>query len=181
MIRTQGSSVGWILAAASVAAVVTFTFARAAEEDKTTVAAEDLATGKVVVIGRLGLPLRTMMTVRGTWRHLDRSKGEPKEDALRLHVTHVDGKPLGAPVEFGIDEVRVRTRAEFGGSERSASAVDKAELELRAYEIGQFHGAPGAYWRELGSPLTPAASVYSRPFMTELHGLAPPSNSPPAK
>jgi len=180
MISAKRSIVAWMLSTATVASLAIFPFVRAGDEDKSTVTAEDLATGKVIVIGRLGLPLRTMTTIRGTWRYPDQSKGATKEYALRLHVTHVDGKPLGAPVEFGIDEVRVRSRVGLGSTERSASAVDGAELELRAYEIGQFHGAPGAYWRELGSPLVPAASVYSRPFMTELHGIVPP-NAPPAK
>src|SRR5260370_29323809 len=64
------------------------------------ISADDLASGKVVVIGRLGAPLKTMITVRGTWQHPPRAAQPVKDFGLRFHVTHVNGSALTEPVDF---------------------------------------------------------------------------------
>lgn len=60
----------------------------------------------MVVIGRLGHPLETMLAIRGTWQR-GRS---PKDSGASFHVTHVNGKAIAEPVVFHQTLVQARDK-----------------------------------------------------------------------
>ena len=62
------------------------------QDPVSTVRAEDIGR-TVTVLGRLGKPLREMMTVRGIWEELTGPQDKPDE-RLRFRVTHVNGSTL---------------------------------------------------------------------------------------
>ncbi len=62
-----------------------------------TVLATDIGN-RVIIIGRLGVPLGTPVTVKGNW---SLPEGITKGFGLRLNVTSVNGEQLDHPVVFG--------------------------------------------------------------------------------
>jgi hypothetical protein len=57
--------------------------ASAESESVAKISADDLDSGRVVVIGRLGTPMKTMKTVRGTWQSAD-GKDHPAKAAKAI-------------------------------------------------------------------------------------------------
>ena len=140
-----------------------------------TVTAEDLATGKVIVIGKLGVPLTTMRTIRGTWQPPPRGEHPLKDASLLFHVTHVDGKPLDEPVDFHRALVNVSYPLPDDGKVNEAKdpVPEKGETwEIRGYETGRFQGRPAQFNEELNFPPSQLA-VWHRPFVTTVEGILP--------
>lgn len=130
------------------------------------VSADDLDSGTMVVIGRLGRPLNTMLTIRGVW---DWSR-MPKDSGLVFRVTHVNGEALDEPVIFHQTLVHVRHRGDKLENDPVSSIAQS--WEIRAYETGGFSGNPAEYQMELsGLPYVEAEPAWSRNFQTELHGI----------
>ncbi|WP_422929158.1 hypothetical protein [Singulisphaera sp. PoT] len=67
---------------------------------------EDISSGKVKLIGRLGVPLRTDVKIEGTW---DYPNYETEDGGLRFNVNLVDGKKPAKPIEFDIHLISVTT------------------------------------------------------------------------
>jgi hypothetical protein len=124
------------------------------------VTAADLASGKVVVVGKLGMPLNTMTTIRGTWQ---RSRSY-KDAGPWLHVTHVDGKALGKPVEFHRALVKVAFDDDDAASVKPS---DGETWEIQGYETGKFRSNQDAtrqapIWAD-GHFLSELVGTISRP------------------
>jgi len=135
------------------------------------VSSDDLESGKVVVIGRLGSPLKTLLTIRGTWQRNRMSK----DYGPSFHVTHVNGKALDKPVIFYQVLVHVsypRPWDEHDESKNRPEPCAGQSWEIRAYETGGFVDSPGEYKEELGKllPYLEEATVW-RNFKVELHGV----------
>jgi hypothetical protein len=147
------------------------------------VTAADLSSGTVAVTGNLGIPLKTMATVRGTWRY---SEGPTKERGPWFLVTNVNGKALNQLVEFHRGSVHVEypsPNGESGASKKVPTPSDEDTWELRAYEIGAFHAPPVAYYEETGrgDKKLVQRAVWDRNFLTELHGIMPRPDPPAEK
>ncbi|MGQ0634981.1 MAG: hypothetical protein ACT4QC_10245 [Planctomycetaceae bacterium] len=152
-----------------------------------TVSADDLGSGKVVVIGRLGQPLHMMMSIRGTWESPSRKSGLPTKDGrLEFLVAEVNGKALDQPVAFHEEVVEVVYRKSDGKAYREKpTPKDRVTWELRAFESGDFRIIPGAYWDDLWGETAgevvraPAAPVYHRDrFVRRLVGVLVKSEPP---
>jgi hypothetical protein len=139
------------------------------------VSADDLESGNVIVIGRLGIPLMTMATVRGTWEH-PHGEHPAKDGSPTLHVTHVDGRPVEKPVEFhwGLIEMTGRTV--------DRSTVETGDVwEFRAFETGRFRQSPAEYAKAMHLGARQAAVWNRGTFLTELKGLLPRRAAPAKK
>lgn len=140
-------------------------------EDVVAVSVDGLDSGKVVVIGRLGSPLETMLTIRGTWKQSRMAK----DSGPVFHVTHVNGKAFDEPVIFHRTLVRVRFSFAFDKNDsRNDGPTPSAgqSWEIRAYETGGFSGNPAEYQKELsGLPYRQAVTPWWRHFQTDLRGI----------
>lgn len=133
-----------------------------------TIAADDLDSGKAVVIGRLGSPLETMLTIRGTWKQSRMAK----DSGLVFHVTHVNGKAFDEPVIF--HRSLVHMREEYDSREDGLTPSVGQSWEIRAFETGGFSGNPGGYQKEIsGLPFVEAVPAWWRHFQTHVHGIIP--------
>jgi hypothetical protein len=145
-----------------------------------TISVDDLNSGKVVVVGRLGIPLKTIATLRGTWRFPDQSNGPTKDYSLSLHVSHVDGKALTEPVKFHSAIVEIDYPRLWDADDTSSKQPKPANgetWEFRGYETGGFRGRPAQFEKELRLPLS-ASGVWERSFLTELNGILPKPDKP---
>jgi hypothetical protein len=148
----------------------------AAAEDKAAavkVSVADVGT-KVELIGRLGPPLGTMMTVQGRWGYPDQSHGPTKDYALLFTATHVNGAKLAKPAVFRVGRV---TACDKQGKDvippyEQHKRLDGVSWTLRAYETGRFTRTPGEFWEELGQVIP--ASPYADRFASELVGVLQP-------
>jgi hypothetical protein len=97
------------------------------------------------VMGRLGRPLGTMLTVSGVAvPNTSRRKADASE-ALFLKITAVDGQPLAKPVEFPFRKAHEIVDV--------PEPVIGKEFSYRGYETGGFEGVPlnyGAPWQAMG-------------------------------
>jgi hypothetical protein len=136
--------------------ILTGTRSRCAAEDgeqaPKTIGVDDLVyvenarqKDKTVVIGRLGQPLREVMSLKGIW--VDPGK-LVKDRSLRFQVLEVNGRELDKPVDFYLRCVEVVK--ERDNKIRPTAAGEK--WELRAYEAWTNYGHPQKYWDELGVP-----------------------------
>jgi hypothetical protein len=95
------------------------------------------------VMGELGVPLGTMVTVSGkAVPNNSRSKANEGEP-LFLQITSVDGKALSKPVEYPFRKARDFIDA--------ASPKIGDSFEFRGYETGGYSGVPlnyGAPWQD---------------------------------
>jgi hypothetical protein len=132
----------------------------------TKISTVDLEKEDVVVIGRLGIPLTTMATLRGTWHHPD-ERIAVRDDRLWFHVTHVDGEKLERPVEFHRALVHF---ANLSGGSDDEEPSDGDSWEVRAYESGGFRTIPSGYYREISLPVPPTA-VWQKRFVTAIDGV----------
>ncbi len=100
---------------------------------------------RVKVVGRLGLPLGELATVRGIW-----TAPLPQKAALPVFmVNQVNGRPLDPPAEFD-DVGPVNPTA--GESAEFTKRVVGDEWELRGAETGGFVGFSKEVWAETGLP-----------------------------
>jgi hypothetical protein len=178
MSRTFLSGIAPLLVALGVCLFGQRTLLRAEPDQTVSVTAADLASGKVVVIGRLGVPLKTMMTVRGSWRSPNQGTlGQAtKPTNIKFDVTHVNGKKLETPVQF--DRVLVHVQNPLNENDTDTDRKELAPVkdetwEIRAYETGAFRGRPAEFAKELGVPPDNSRSEpdWGSPFLVEIHGV----------
>lgn len=131
----------------------------------------DIGTG-VELIGRLGYPLGTFVTVDGTWRFPDQSKGATKDYSLRFIIHRVNDKPLATPVPIDIDRVSVTDQrgSSFIPPHKDHAKLDGVSWKLRAYETGRFTVVPKEYWQFRGTPAMRSQAT----FASELVGFKNP-------
>jgi hypothetical protein len=109
--------------------------------------------GKVQIIGKLGVPLGELVTVRGRWT----APFPSKPTFAVFMVNEVNGRPLDPPTKF--DEVE----PVFGKDEEVTKRAVGEEWELRGVETGGFVGFSDKVWEELGQP---SAGRPPRGFLT---------------
>lgn len=100
----------------------------------------------VNVLGKLGSPLRSVVSVSGVWVELTEGPAKPGS-SLWFRVVEVGGKRLDKPVEFRVLDVEVL--------EKGGKAIEPAkgeQWELRAYETWPDYGHPSDFITELGQP-----------------------------
>ena len=131
---------------------------------------ESIVNGDVILIGRTGLPLKTVMQIEGIW--LDQYRDKPdvvlKDDKSRwsFRVTHIDGKPLTHDLRFGRHEVQSDEP-----SDESSKISDGEKWKIRAFEALQDYN-----FNLLGPPVqtsrhdyTPTLWYESQPQGREVH------------
>ena len=140
-----------------------------AAQEPAAVSVEDIGT-KVVLVGRLGQPLGTMMDVQGTWKFPDRFD---KDYSLRFLVSHVNGKALLKPVEFDWAQVKVISTNGENAIPKSdeRKTLDGLAWTLRAYETGRFNRIPKDYWEEPGTRRDASPYWMTKTFTSELVGV----------
>lgn len=124
------------------------------------ISVDDLASGKAVVIGRLGVPLMTTVTIRGTWH---RPAPLSKDYSPRFHIEEVDGKKLDEPVRFHQGVVSVSRDYREQSQGKALKPRDGETWELIARESGHFHFEP--------DPTMQQAIWSAGRFHTELSGV----------
>jgi hypothetical protein len=129
----------------------------AEENAKSSIAVRaDELGGRVIVIGRLESPLRTVMTISGVWQKY-RMTAKPG-DVVSFFVDEVNGKRLASPVEFRVLDVAVW--------EPNGAPVQPAigqRWVLRAYETWPDRDHPDDFVAEFGlPPFAPAARGSTR-------------------
>lgn len=140
---------------------------------KLRVSVEDLGK-KADIIGRLGQPLGTWVTIKGTWAL---PKKVVKDYSLRFTATHVNGMKLPSPVEFNIGQIRAVDRhgkdvlPNFEGQRK----LDGRTWTLKAYETGELHITPPEYYEAIGTvPGSRQEPYYFRKFMSRIDGVLQP-------
>lgn len=150
------------------------------------VSADDLNSGKAVILGRLAIPLKTMATIRGVWKFPPRGEFPAKDGSPTFHVTHVDGDLVKQPATFHRALVRMsspRSEKDVEGEEiERPNPADGEVWEFRGFESGRFFGTPAEFEERLKLP-TSAAPVWQRgEFVTHLEGIfARPAPEKPEK
>lgn len=124
------------------------------------ISADELTSGKAVVIGRLGVPLMTAVTIRGTWH---RPAPLSKDNDLRFHVEEVDGKALDEPVRFYQAVVSISKDYREQSEGKLLKPRDGETWELIVEELGRFHPQP--------DPTVQQAIWSAGCFHTELSGV----------
>lgn len=116
---------------------------------------------RVILIGRLGVPLGKMMKLQGRWHYPDELE---KDDSLRFTVTHVNDRKLREPVEFDIAQIKAVTQAGKNAVpvHQREKTLDGVRWTLLAYETGRITSTP-----DDGLVQTPH---WIRPFTSELRG-----------
>ncbi len=129
-----------------------------AEEPKppTTIRADEVGRS-VCVLGRLGSPLRSVVSVSGIWVEVTEGPSKPGS-TLWFHVVGANGKRFDKPVEFrGLD---VEVLAKDG---KPIEPAKGEHWELQAYETWPDYGHPSDFLKELGSlPGAPPARGSTR-------------------
>lgn len=140
------------------------------EGGKMQISVEEL--GKTAdLIGRLGKPLGTWVTIKGKWALPD---SREKPSGLKFTVTHVSGTKLGRPAEFDVSLVEVVDRR---GNDVTPKWEDRNNFDgqtwtLKGYETGEFHIRPPEYYREIGSdPGLMAKPDFLRAFTSRIDGV----------
>lgn len=170
-------TVVYVTMAAALAFAFRFDFARSEGADKAggkiEISVEEL--GKTAdLIGRLGKPLGSWVTIKGKWALPDR---RVKDYSLKFTVTHVNDVKLKQPVEFNVAQVSV-------ANSRGESVIPKHENQkqldgqtwtLKAYETGEFHITPPEYYKAIGvEPGSMQEAYYTRPFTSRIDGVLQP-------
>ena len=109
----------------------------------TTVRADEIGRS-VSVLGKLGSPLRSVVSVSGVWVELTEGPEKPGS-SLWFRVVEVGGKRLDKPVEFRVLDVEVL--------EKRGKTIEPAkgeQWELRAYETWPDYGHPSDFITEMG-------------------------------
>lgn len=143
------------------------------EGGKIQISVDDL--GKTAeLVGRLGKPLGTWVTIKGKWALPD---GRVKDYSLRFAVTYVNDVKLKQPVEFNVAQVSVaNSRGESVIPERKNQIqLDGQTWTLKAYETGELHFSPPEYYEAIGLvPGSMQEAYWTRPFISEIHGVLEP-------
>jgi hypothetical protein len=123
------------------------------------------------LIGRLGRPLGTMMTIKGTWGYRDQSKGPMKIHDLLFSITEIDGIPCKHPLILDVWSVHVidKQKKSLIPPQEKHGDLDGVTWELRAYETGRHYSMPQEYYNFQG----PIAMRQLPPFVSELVGYMP--------
>lgn len=131
------------------------------------VSVEDIGT-KVILVGRLGEPIGTMMDVKGTWVI---PKEIVKDNSPRFQISHVNGKEIQKAVEFHINQMTTETKDNKSALPKfdEWEKLDGVTWTLRAYETGSIHITPAEYWKERGKGVP--ARPRMQPFTSQLVGL----------
>lgn len=142
-------------------------------DGKLQISVDDL--GKTAeLVGRLGQPLGTWVTIKGKWALPD---SREKPSGLKFTVTHVSGTKLGRPAEFDVSLVEVVDRR---GNDVTPKWEDRNKFDgqtwtLKGYETGEFHIRPPEYYREIGSdPGLMAKPDFLRAFTSRIDGILQP-------
>lgn len=140
-----------------------------AGKEKVRINVDDIGK-KVVLIGRLGEPLGTWVTLKGTW---ELPKLELVKDySLRFMVTRINDRELSTPIEFNIAQIQARLKngKDALPAHEHREALDGVTWTLRAYETGYLLVAPMPEVVNPGGRIPPAPQVpyYSRPFTSNL-------------
>ena len=138
----------------------------AEEERVNLVPVQSIEAGKVQIVGRLGVPIGTNVTVSGKW-HMKGGVPTKLESGIDFRITSINGKRLSDPVVFDKSEItEVLRRRFFAYSENSGggsvAVIPKGFVSYTAYEHVSFMGIPAG----LGDPVvagyaSPPARVYS--------------------
>jgi hypothetical protein len=116
----------------------------------TTIRADEVGRS-VSVLGKLGFPLRSVVSVSGIWVELTEGPSKPGS-SLWFRVVEVSGKQLDKPVEFRGLDLEV-----LGKNGKAVEPAKGEQWELRAYETWPDYGHPSAFVEELGhQPGAPA-------------------------
>ena len=123
------------------------------------------------LIGRLGQPLGTMLTVKGKWGYPDQSKGPTKVYELQFTLTEIDGVTCKHPLVFDVGAVHVidKQRNSLIPAQDKHRDLDGSTWEFRAFETGRHTSMPQEYYNFQG----PIAMRPSPPFVSELVGYMP--------
>ena len=123
------------------------------------------------LIGRLGRPLGTMMTIKGIWGYPDQSNGPTKVYDLQFSITEIDGITCKNPLILDVWSVHVidKQRRSLIPPHEKHGELDGVTWELRAYETGRHYSMPQEYYNFQG----PIAMRQSPPFVSELVGYIP--------
>lgn len=123
------------------------------------------------IVGRLGKPLGTWMTIAGNWAL---PKQVVKDRSLRFTVTHVNSAKLEKPIEFHVDLVHAVDRRgksvmpEF----KDRNKFDGRTWTLNAYETGEFHVTPPEYYEAIGiKPGSRQEPPRTRPITSVIHAV----------
>ncbi len=114
----------------------------------TTIRAEDIGRS-VQVVGRLGPPLRQVMSVEGTWMEIEFTQPQPKPDTrLRFRVETVNGKRLDKPVDLRSLDLNVIDK-----DGKEVELVVGEKWVMRAYETWPDYGHPHDYAEDLSKSI----------------------------
>lgn len=107
----------------------------------------DLKSGRVKIIGRLGVPIGDVAVVSGTWR-LAKESG-PTKVAQKPHfvVEFVNGKMLSTPETFSPFDVAILPNA------KGEVKKDGLNQSLVVFESVCFEGIPDSAWQDGRSPI----------------------------
>ena len=123
---------------------------------------------RVKIIGKLGYPLTTIVSVRGTW--VDGPVG-PKPRAPFFVVTHINGKAMNSPAEFDFVET-----AGIEGDKDFEERVAGEQWEIHGWETGGFVGLPTEIL-QLGRVRMGGVVQLGEPSKLLVDTSAPPFNS----
>jgi len=142
----------------------------------TTIRAQDIPK-TAQIVGRLGHPLGSLVTVRGQWI----SPGTNLKDRLQFHVMLVNGKQPAEPIE--LDEMQVEKifplhkagrktkpgeswdwRFDWRESESPPVPKDGETWEMMGVETGAFEDYSAEAWKEIGGGGRVAAPPYRKGF-----------------
>tara|TARA_R110002111_G_scaffold221574_1_gene283811 strand:+ start:1149 stop:1640 length:492 start_codon:yes stop_codon:yes gene_type:complete len=123
----------------------------------------------VVLIGRLGHPLGTMVTVEGTWGYPDQTKGPTKDYSLQFTIHTVNEKRLARTLTLKTGAVHVIDQhgADLVPPHKRHAELDGVSWSLRAYETGRHTVEPDEYWRYRG----PIAMIPQPAFASSIVGF----------
>jgi hypothetical protein len=117
--------------------------------------AEDLCSGKYVIIGRLGKPCGELSNIRGVWSGRDEST---KEGWRSLRITHIDDKEIVGNHQVVISEKYVQPTSHS----KKNWPPQQGKYEGRVYErCGYLFGKPAEVERILDEPSVQTSQTYS--------------------
>jgi len=131
----------------------------AATQKQSPISVEDLVT-KVVVIGRLNVPLRQVVAIDAEWRAPNPLAVKP-DNRIKLHVTRIKGTEINKPVVF--DKFQI-----VDAKGHSVDPKVGQKLKLHVYEdwvIKNYH--PREYEKLLGA--MPVGNQHQE--ATQLYGV----------
>ena len=108
----------------------------------------------IELIGRLGHPLGTMLSVDGNWEYPDQSNGPTKVYSIQLRITHVNQTPLDSALVLDTGSVHVdrKDRTSAIPSHERHKDLDGKRWSMRVYETGRLTKVPDEYWKLQGMP-----------------------------